>query len=473
MKLNMNHYRFIINSFLFLLIGAFFFSCEDDGVEQRKGSVSFGFSISESSGRTNEDISLTHLIISAENDNGTVFENKEISLISFDDEYLTEPVSLNAGSYRLTKFLVAGDDGTVHYATPIEGSELAYLVSDPLPIHVVISKNEVIEVKPEVVSTSEGSVEDFGYGEFGFDIIETFDVLLGVFVFDNEMNDFSLTDAKITVYGDSDSLTSKSLFATTNKLTFPDRFEDFTFVIDKEGYNQFNYTFSSDSIKSFQGDNENGPLEIILEGYSLSDGLLAYYPFDGNANDETGNGFDGVVSGALLTTDRNGNANSAYSFDGVNDYIKLGDDFDESLLTVNIWFKLTDIDISDNTELLISSDHANKENGLWGMGLNDNTEAPHIRFNRNGTVNGFEITTDWQMATLVFDGLDYKNYLNGQLVNEGSTDEIISSKDGIAYAMVGCTRVFDRYYDGAMDDIRIYGRILGANEIDALYNEMQ
>jgi len=55
----------------------------------------------------------------------------------------------------------------------------------------------------------------------------------------------------------------------------------------------------------------------------LSDGLVAYYPFNGNANDESGHGNNGIVNGATLTTDRNGNVNSAYSFDGVNSCIDL------------------------------------------------------------------------------------------------------------------------------------------------------
>ena len=50
-------------------------------------------------------------------------------------------------------------------------------------------------------------------------------------------------------------------------------------------------------------------------------GLLAYYPFNGNANDESGNGNNGTVNEAILSADRNGNANSSYSFDGDNDYI--------------------------------------------------------------------------------------------------------------------------------------------------------
>ena len=50
----------------------------------------------------------------------------------------------------------------------------------------------------------------------------------------------------------------------------------------------------------------------------LNDGLIAYYPFNGNANDESGNGNDGTVNGATLTNDRFGNEDSAYSFDGNN-----------------------------------------------------------------------------------------------------------------------------------------------------------
>lgn len=52
--------------------------------------------------------------------------------------------------------------------------------------------------------------------------------------------------------------------------------------------------------------------------------LIAFYPFNGNANDESGNGNHGTVYGASLVKDRFGNADSAYSFDGVNDYIDIG-----------------------------------------------------------------------------------------------------------------------------------------------------
>ena len=61
-----------------------------------------------------------------------------------------------------------------------------------------------------------------------------------------------------------------------------------------------------------------------LPSYVPTNGLVGYWGFNGNANDQSGNGNNGTVNGATLTTDRNGNANSAYSFDG-NDFIEIAD----------------------------------------------------------------------------------------------------------------------------------------------------
>ena len=69
---------------------------------------------------------------------------------------------------------------------------------------------------------------------------------------------------------------------------------------------------------------------------SLSTGLVAYYSFDGNASDMSGNGNHGTVNGATLGTDRHGVAGKAYDFDGVNDWILFpkGDALDEMQQTL-------------------------------------------------------------------------------------------------------------------------------------------
>lgn len=78
-------------------------------------------------------------------------------------------------------------------------------------------------------------------------------------------------------------------------------------------------------------------------GYGdLSDGLVAYYPFNGNANDESGNGHHGDVRGdTILTQDRSGEPDRAYYFDGLYDYIDLGTDPDltPEVFSVSAWFR--------------------------------------------------------------------------------------------------------------------------------------
>ena len=70
-------------------------------------------------------------------------------------------------------------------------------------------------------------------------------------------------------------------------------------------------------------------------------GLAAYYPFTGNANDLSGNLNHGIVSGAILTTDRFGNNNSAYEFNGTSSYIRVADNANndlDSLYTISAWY---------------------------------------------------------------------------------------------------------------------------------------
>ena len=62
------------------------------------------------------------------------------------------------------------------------------------------------------------------------------------------------------------------------------------------------------------------PFALLLALFAMAQTPVAYYPFTGNANDAAGTNH-GTVNGAVLTTDRFGNANSAYSFDGVDDFI--------------------------------------------------------------------------------------------------------------------------------------------------------
>ena len=77
---------------------------------------------------------------------------------------------------------------------------------------------------------------------------------------------------------------------------------------------------------------------------TLNDCLVAYFPFNGNANDESGNSNNGIVNGATLTTDRFGNTNSAYSFDGIGNNISVPNSTSfnfqaTNIFTLSYWIK--------------------------------------------------------------------------------------------------------------------------------------
>jgi hypothetical protein len=77
-----------------------------------------------------------------------------------------------------------------------------------------------------------------------------------------------------------------------------------------------------------------------VPSYVPTNGLVGWWPFNGNANDESGNGNNGTVNGATLTADRFGNLNKAYSFDGVDNYIHVLNTPSLDIVngTLNLWF---------------------------------------------------------------------------------------------------------------------------------------
>ena len=79
---------------------------------------------------------------------------------------------------------------------------------------------------------------------------------------------------------------------------------------------------------------------------SLQEGLVAYYPFNGDAKDESGNGNHGTVYGTVLCRDRFGRKNGAYRFNGVDNYIRVEDTellrLSKGEYTINLWAKIAD-----------------------------------------------------------------------------------------------------------------------------------
>ena len=216
---------------------------------------------------------------------------------------------------------------------------------------------------------------------------------------------------------------------------------------------------------------------------SLDKGLVAYYPFNGNAIDESGNGNDGEVKGATLAKDRHGEDNKAYSFDGQYSFIEVADADSLDLgnepgkeWTVSIWFKgnikregwlisKSESGSSRNTDYGVLASGKSFHRGLiWGTG-------------RSSFAGGNNVT-DWMAINSNVDSDEwhhiiatYKHgalnegfkifYIDGQLAGSTDSGKLKNSiNDG--NLLIGSTIHDNGFWLGSIDDVRIYNRALYA-----------
>ena len=106
---------------------------------------------------------------------------------------------------------------------------------------------------------------------------------------------------------------------------------------------------------------------------SLTNGLVAYYPFNGNANDAGGNGNNGFVVGATLCPDRFGNTNSAYSFHGVSQYIVFSSPplIQTDNLSLSAWINPASIN-QNGTAVCLGADNAVSYGDGFSFGMGNN-----------------------------------------------------------------------------------------------------
>ncbi len=204
----------------------------------------------------------------------------------------------------------------------------------------------------------------------------------------------------------------------------------------------------------------------------LNDGLVAYYPFNGNANDESGNGNHGDTTGhaPTLATDRFGNENSAYSFDGIDDYIQVPnsptiDSIDQ--ITVSLWIK-------PESEAPYYFPYAIIEKyGSWDLGQRQRDLHWGFKYSPDSFIDHwtFDLELDkYYHFVMTYNENEMRIYINNTLDTTITQTGTISPSDNDLYIGEN-TFGGDYYYDGVIDDIRIYNRALTKSEIDSLYHE--
>jgi hypothetical protein len=206
-------------------------------------------------------------------------------------------------------------------------------------------------------------------------------------------------------------------------------------------------------------------------------GLVAYYPFNGNANDESGSGNNGTVLGASLTQDRFGIHGKAYSFNGNGDYISIPDNpnlFSDEL-TISWWYKLTETPSAASVVIgWVDGGHRYQQffNGGQLSYLNGyNVNQPGLYFNPTYNLN---YLNEWKHIVVTYQKTSATTsstsiYVDGELKQTDNHTLAMDYAPG-ANLFIGKNHN-GNFFKGSLDDFRIYNRVLNNNEILALYND--
>lgn len=225
--------------------------------------------------------------------------------------------------------------------------------------------------------------------------------------------------------------------------------------------------------------------------YVPANGLQAWYPFTGNANDLSINHLNGTVIGANLTTDRFNTQNAAYSFEQNQEiYIPNTENLNTYPLTISLWYNASSLEdgmasnifskyvpaawngfqilLSDCRNVLNNGAYLNNGFGIQSWYLRDTNnrvigyfgESPFLQQNISSNV--------WYHYVFVLDATGGKIYLNGQLIDSHPWTGTSGSSTSQSLWKIG--GYYNSWYKGKIDDIGVWNRALTQQEITNLYN---
>ena len=230
-------------------------------------------------------------------------------------------------------------------------------------------------------------------------------------------------------------------------------------------------------------------LNFLIAGFTslsqINNGMISQYYFCGNANDVVGPN-NGIVRGANLTTDRFGNSNSAYSFNGVNNLINLGtsNSLKSGTMSISLWAKITSYTNTNNAysnQPFITTRSRNADfnfeayfvgmysptskidaattstSGLQNAILSNITASVGVW---NHVVYMFRQDSTFLYINGVFQQQVFKNFASGYLIG-----------DSVTLGYVGSGLSTKSFLNGCLDDVRIYNRQLTSSEVNQLYIE--
>ena len=233
-----------------------------------------------------------------------------------------------------------------------------------------------------------------------------------------------------------------------------------------------------------------------VPSYVPTNGLVGYWPFNGNANDASSNGYNGTTSNVTATTNRFGDSNSAYSFNGITSRIDVTNAFFNvgwNQFTISCWMNTANANNTNNnndSKPLINTDGHN------GIAINiygsnnpfsstwDNKYLVFAGSNPAGSswdvfgptipVSSNSVTlSTWNHIVLVKNSNIYYLYVNGVLDNTTYTG-IVTPSSSLCKMVFGAlaTGISEEVFLGKLDDYGIWNRALTQQEITSVYNSI-
>jgi gliding motility-associated-like protein len=215
---------------------------------------------------------------------------------------------------------------------------------------------------------------------------------------------------------------------------------------------------------------------------NLQTGLIAYYPFNGNANDESGNGQVLTNTGGLLIADRFNTANKAYKFSTINDkMVVTNTTIAPQNFSVSLWFKVLTPWTYNTLNLFSIARDSDTIPGGFAIKLdqNDIYGVGKYRFWFQANETGIDVMTTlsfadvnkWNHIVVVKDGTTVNFYLNNALIATGPFTGTLDYTSTLL--QIGNKRNVSQYQpigERVLDDISVYNRALSPAEVPQLAN---
>lgn len=269
-----------------------FSSCNKEQSDTPKGTIKFSLamgnqlksgSLADSSGYQDSTTSYVALVTIQDIAGNEVYSSKKVEIFQFGGSYVSESLTLEAGDYKLTGFIILKGNKAV-YAAPVQDSKRAQLVNQPLPLTFNIEGERATLVEPQVLTAENVDPVAFGYSHFGFEVIKT--SWLNVIAYDSSYADSAFTtsaDLRIFLTNRPDSLHGDTTYydCSTKTLDYAlkqginkvevNQVSNYYLSVAKTGYQVWSRALTLSEFENYK----SNPLRIYLNRIIPNDTIIS------------------------------------------------------------------------------------------------------------------------------------------------------------------------------------------------------